>query len=102
MASVGGDGGDPAVVSEIRQIYAMYCPKSDEEVAKILSRFVGKQEELLEKVRQKYGTLPAPTAPAHIFTEEGEPPQPEPEEASRFDLGAGFIRRQATRRGSLP
>ncbi len=97
MASLSGDHGDPAVVSEIRQIYAMYCPKSDQEVAKILSRFVGREAELLVKVRQKYGALPAGTAsppPSEISTsEEGVPPtpMPEPEEAPEFDLAAGFI-----------
>jgi hypothetical protein len=75
----------------------MYCPKSDQQVAQILSRFVGREVELLGKVRQKYGALPAGTAlptPSGVPTsEEGEPPTPapEPEQEPEFDLAAGFI-----------
>eukprot|EP01047_Picozoa_sp_COSAG01_P064729 COSAG01_NODE_8619_length_2717_cov_5.153552_2_plen_364_part_00 len=85
---------DSAIISEIRQIYATYCPKTDRQVAKILSTFAGKEAELVEKVRKKYGTLPAATTTQPLSApEEGEPPvpAPEPEAIPEFNEAAGFI-----------
>eukprot|EP01047_Picozoa_sp_COSAG01_P054083 COSAG01_NODE_5867_length_3982_cov_7.929178_6_plen_319_part_00 len=48
---------DPRVVAEIaeiRQIYSTHSPKSDEDVARILASFRGREAQLLQKVRKKY------------------------------------------------
>lgn len=58
----GGGGGGAAAAGreeteELRRIYAKYAPeKRREDVDAILSRFQGRESELLVKVREKYGS----------------------------------------------
>jgi len=46
---------DPTIHEELLRIYHQHCPeKSEQEVQVILSRFAGREAELLQKVRDKY------------------------------------------------
>jgi hypothetical protein len=43
------------VEEELREIYCAHCPEKSGNIAALLEKFSGREQELLEKVRRKYG-----------------------------------------------